>query len=321
MDIIILWNFVYQKLDNGIKVALMMVPESHGSSPGKQGHIMALASDDTMIGTIGGGAMEYIQVEACKKLLIKGNNEVTCKKLVHDQASKHAWSGLSCSGEQILITYFLNASDHFSIIKSIIDNYNSEKDYCCVFSSENQFFLTTDNTPEKGYQYKFNNQNEWEYRFLLDVREKVYLIGAGHVGLALCRQLFLLNFNVILIDNRKNLSTEEYDKYISKKIVTNYKNVSAFVPSTHKDFIIIMSFSRALDILILSQLIDKPSKYMGLMASMKKAEVIKKVIVEKGFTFSQIDRVYTPIGIPIKCKSPEEIAVSVAAQMIEIRNQ
>ena len=139
--------------------------------------------------------------------------------------------------------------------------------------------------------------------------------------MALCRQLFLLNFNVILIDNRKNLSTEEYDKYISKKIVTNYKNVSAFVPSTHKDFIIIMSFSRALDILILSQLIDKPSKYMGLMASMKKAEVIKKVIVEKGFTFSQIDRVYTPIGIPIKCKSPEEIAVSVAAQMIEIRNQ
>ena len=81
-----------------------------------------------------------------------------------------------------------------------------------------------------------------------------------------------------------------------------------------------MTFSSALDSLVLSQLIEHPCRYIGLMASKTKAERIQNTILQKGFSKEQFERVNTPIGLPIKCKSPAEIAVSVAAQIIEARN-
>lgn len=313
-----LWTFVHEKLTKGINIGLMMVPQSFGSSPGRQGHIMAVSRDGEMIGTIGGGAMEFIQVEDCKKVLEGKRKLVSWKKLIHDKSDKKFWSGLSCSGEQIVITFCLNQTD-LHIVDSILKALDSEKDFSLIFTSENTINLEATVTDNPQYNYHFVSESEWKYQFIVGVREKVYLIGAGHVGLALCKQLYLLNYQVILIDNRSELATEAYEQFIAKKIITNYKNVADFVPSTIHDYIVIMSFSRALDILILSQLINKPSRYIGLMASKTKAEMIQKVILEKGFSEAQFNRVHTPIGIPIKCKSPAEIAVSVAAQMIQIR--
>jgi xanthine dehydrogenase accessory factor len=313
-----LWTFVHKKLTKGINIALMMVPHSFGSSPGRQGHLMAVSTDGEMIGTIGGGAMEFIQVEDCKKVLEGTKQLVSWKKLIHDKSDKKFWSGLSCSGEQIVITFCLIQTDLY-IVESILKALDSENHFNLIFTSENTINLELADSVNPPFRYNFVSESEWKYQFVVEVREKVYLIGAGHVGLALCRQLYLLNYQVILIDNRNDLDTKEYEQFISKKIITNYKNVTDFVPSTIHDYIVIMSFSRALDVLILSQLINKPSRYIGLMASKTKAEMIKKIILEMGFSEAQFNRVHTPIGIPIKCKSPAEIAVSVAAQMIQIR--
>jgi xanthine dehydrogenase accessory factor len=171
------------------------------------------------------------------------------------------------------------------------------------------------------FEYDYQTENEWTYRYILNFQERVYLIGAGHVGLALCRQLTFLNFKVILIDNRPELPTVKYDEFISKKIITSYKKVANFVPSTKHDYIVIMSFSSALDTLILSQLINKEARYIGMMASQVKVDRIRAILLGKGYSESAFERVHTPIGLPIKCKSPAEIAVSVAAQIIEVRNK
>jgi len=64
-----LWEFVKIKLKLEQRVALLFVPESIGSSPGRQGHQMVVSEDATLLGTIGGGGMEYKQVERCKKQL------------------------------------------------------------------------------------------------------------------------------------------------------------------------------------------------------------------------------------------------------------
>ncbi|MDC0231372.1 XdhC family protein [Aureispira] len=319
MQELILWTFVHEKLIKGTGIMIMMVPESIGSSPGRQGHLMAVSSDGEMNGTIGGGAMEFIQVEDCKKVLNGTSQLVSWKRLIHDKSENELWSGLSCSGEQIVITFCLNQID-LHIVDSILLALNSKKQINLIFKSDNSISLEPTASINPPFYYQFVNQSDWKYQFIVGVREKVYLIGAGHVGLALCRQLYFLNYQVILIDNRSKLDTKGYEQFIEKKIITNYKNVAESVPSTINDYIVIMSFSRALDIVILSQLINKPSRYIGLMASNTKADIIRKVILEQGFSESQFNRVHTPIGIPFKCKSPAEIAVSVAAQMIQIRH-
>lgn len=315
-----LWKFVAQKINANQRVALMFVAESIGSSPGRQGHYMAVSEDASMYGTIGGGAMEYKQVEVCKKLLKTTTNTCTRQQLVHDKSDRSKWSGLSCSGEQTVLTFFLNR-EHKAFVEKIVWACTDEKDYHLVLASDNTLVVEEANAAAPKFEYTFSSIENWTYRFIINNQDRVYLIGGGHVGLALCRQLAWLNFKVVLIDNRADLPTEEYDEFISKKIITNYKKVANFVPSTKRDYIVIMSFSSALDALILSQLIRKEACYIGMMASQVKVNRIRTILLEKGYSEADFERVKTPIGIPIKCKSPAEIAVSVAAEMIDIRNR
>ena len=319
MEELKLWSFVLQKLKNEVDVALMLVPHSIGSSPGRQGHSMAVAADSEITGTIGGGAMEFLQVEECRKLLKINQSEIVYKRLVHKNEDKALWSGLSCSGEQTVLIFFLNSKD-IPFVESVVFALDSNKKILLSCSSSENLKIIDADPDSPDYYYHFLNENHWEYQFVAGKRDRVFIIGAGHVGLALCRQLFFLNFEVILIDNRKDLPTEDHEAYISDKIITNYKNVATFVKSTGKDYIVIMSFSSALDTLILSQLIDKPSRYIGMMASETKAERIRKIILNKGFAEEQFNRVHTPVGLALNCKSPAEIAVSVAAQMIQVRH-
>lgn len=315
-----LWEFVLTKLKLGQRVALLFVPESIGSSPGRQGHQMAVCEDTTLLGTIGGGAMEYKQVEACKKLLISKNKQCIWQRLIHDKRDKSKWSGLSCSGEQTVLTFFLEATD-LDLVQQILVACPEEQTYHLVLKADNSLFLEEMDASALKFEYDYKTENEWTYRYILNFQEKVYLIGAGHVGLALCRQLALLNFKVILIDNRPDLPTEEYDQFIAKKMITSYKKVASFVPSTQHDYIVIMSFSSALDTLILSQLIDKKARYIGMMASKVKVNRIRTALLGKGHLEAAFERVHSPIGLPIQCKSPAEIAVSVAAQIIDVRNR
>jgi xanthine dehydrogenase accessory factor len=319
MEELKLWSFVLQKLRNGIDIALMLVPCSIGSSPGRQGHCMAVADDDDINGSIGGGAMEFMMVEACRKSLKKKHRPVVYKRLVHHNSDKSLWSGLSCSGEQSVLTFFLDSKD-IPLTESVVNALKANIKMLLSCSSSGSLISSEADSDCPEYNYSFINEEDWEYQFIAGCRDKVYIIGAGHVGLALCRQLFFLNFEVVLIDNRKDLPTDDYQSFISDKIITNYKKVATFVESTDKDYIVIMSFSSALDTLILSQLIDKPSRYIGMMASETKAERVRKILLKKGFSEEQFNRVHTPIGLALNCKSPAEIAVSVAAQIIQVRH-
>lgn len=315
-----LWLFVQKKLQARQTVALMLVPESKGSSPGRQGHQMAIALDGELCGTIGGGAMEYKQVESCKKALKRKEPPTVWQHLIHDRKEREQWSGLSCSGEQTLLTYFLSEKDG-PLIDSIINAYQADKTQLLTARPEGLFLNEAIDNGQEKYRYIFKNEEDWCYQVVLGAVGKVYIVGAGHVGLALCRQLSLLDFEIVLIDNRADLPTEEYDQFISKKIITSYQKVASFVPSTSKDYIVIMSFSSALDTLVLGALLDKPCCYIGMMASAKKVERVHQKMLEKGFTTAQFERVHTPIGLPITCKSPAEIAVSIAAELIYIRNK
>lgn len=314
-----LWLFAQKKLAEGQPVAFMLVPQSRGSSPGRQGHQMMVARDAAMLGTIGGGVMEYQQVEACKKALWEEKKAISWKQLIHSQTNREKWSGLSCSGEQIVLTFFLEVKDKDWVTK-LLRLLEEEVSYTIVADAKTGLSLEKTKAHSSRFNYVFKTEKDWSYSYQLGFQETVYLIGAGHVGLALCQQLSLLNFKIVLIDNRANLPTEEYDQFISKKIITSYKKVATFVPSTSADYIVIMSFSSALDTLILGQLMDKPARYIGMMASQTKVKRVQATLLKQGHAETAFKRVHTPIGLPIKCKTPAEIAVSVAAQMIEIRN-
>ncbi|MCP4438773.1 MAG: XdhC family protein [Aureispira sp.] len=313
------WETVEAKLKLGQKVAVLLVTLSNGSSPGRQGHKMMVAEDASMFGTIGGGAMEYKLVEKRKKQLHTQMPKVLWQRLVHDPSvGRELWSGLSCVGEQVVISYFLDATK-LSLVQKIISACKSGQLYSLTFKSDGQISLDLGEGNSETV-YNFRSEEDWSYRYVIGIKERFYIIGAGHVGLALCKQFSLLDYHVTLIDNRPDLSTEGYESYYQNKIITSYKNVAEVVSCTKHDFIISLTFSRALDILVLSQLIDKPFRYFGLMASQSKANAIHKSILEQGFAPELLERIHMPIGFPIQNDTPAEIAVSITAQIIDIRN-
>ncbi len=314
------WEFLAQKLKQKQTVVLLLVPQSIGSSPGKVGHKMIVSSDGTMFGTIGGGAMEYRLIEQRKKDLVAQYQGVLYDNLVHDpqQKNKGNWSGLACSGQQTILSYFLDIKE-LSLIQNIVASCRSgQADFLRATPQGLELQLAENNAPVQ--QWQCQSPQEWQYKFRVGFRAKLYIVGAGHVGLALCQQMALLDFNIIILDNRPQLDSSDFDDFVDQKIIVKYQNIGNFVPSTLHDYIVIMTFSAALDSLVLQQLLLKKCRYIGLMASTTKAERIRQELLKKGFSESEYNRLHSPIGLAMPCLSPAEIAVSIAAQIIATKN-
>src|SRR5688500_17814025 len=114
-----LWKFIAKQLNTGESVELLIVAESKGSSPGRQGFKMAVSEHDEITGSIGGGIMEIKLVELARMRLKDQQDNPLIKKQIHSKTAGRHQSGMICSGEQTILYYKLNDSN-LSDIKRII---------------------------------------------------------------------------------------------------------------------------------------------------------------------------------------------------------
>src|ERR1019366_7280740 len=154
----------------------------------------------------------------------------------------------------------------------------------------------------------------------LEVPPQCFIFGAGHVGKALAVVLSTLDFEVAVIDGRPNI----FDGW--KDLPSSFiLHPSSFPPSLVWDsntYAIITTHSHPLDREILRLALRQPFKYCGMIGSKRKVIVTRKLFLERGWaTEEELDRIDMPIGIDIAAESPAEIAVSIAARMIEMKNR
>ncbi|MBK6522713.1 MAG: XdhC family protein [Sphingobacteriaceae bacterium] len=151
--------------------------------------------------------------------------------------------------------------------------------------------------------------------------ERLYVFGAGHVGRALSTLASALNFEVFVIDERRS----EMNKLIPSdinKIQMSYKDILPTLPFDENTYTAIMTRDHAMDREILSFCIEKQNAYIGMIGSKRKVEITKKMFVSGGIcTEQKFNEIDTPMGIDINAHSPEEIAVSILARMIMIKNK
>ncbi len=148
----------------------------------------------------------------------------------------------------------------------------------------------------------------------------LYIFGAGHVGKETARLLQNIDFNITVIDNRENI----FDGWNFNGITTVNKDFEQFLKEMQfdsDDFIVILTYNHLFDWDILSYCIDKPHSYIGVISSRKKAATMKEKLGEQGISQNVIDSVDMPIGLKIKAKTAEEIAVSIAGKLIEEKNK
>lgn len=150
--------------------------------------------------------------------------------------------------------------------------------------------------------------------------KKLYIFGAGHTGIALARLAVKMEFDIFLIDDRKEYLDEITDFGINKMAV-DHKEALPFIPFDKNTYIVIMTYEHSHDRDILSHCIKQPSAYVGMIGSQRKIEVTKKMFVESGIaSIDELERVDMPMGIGIGAEGPEEIAISIMAKLIEVKN-
>lgn len=297
---------------------LMIVTESIGSSPGKAGFKMAVASDSSIIGSIGGGVMEYQMVELARRAMGSSALRPFLMRQVHTRDAAEDKSGMVCSGEQTLVFIPMNGS-HLNAVGQFAE--------LLYAGGQGEIYVSEAGVELRGLRpgcaplpLRFEkNADAWSYREQVGYRETVYIFGAGHISVPLSQVLSLMNFRVEVFDNRRQLSTFEANTYAHRKRIVDYTDVTHLVASGNSSYVAIMTFGHEFDEIVLRQLLSKELRYLGMIGSKSKARAMLERLVREGFAQDQVDRVCSPIGLPVGGQTPAEIAVSIAAQILQYR--
>jgi len=151
-------------------------------------------------------------------------------------------------------------------------------------------------------------------------KHRLYIIGAGHCGRALAQLAKLCDFYVVMIDNRKELLEQQVLQSADRICHSNYTDLDTCIDFNDNAYIVIMTHGHIHDKEVLEYCLSRNTKYLGMIGSRTKVPQTFAELRHKGFTDQELDRVHAPIGLPINSHTPHEIAVSIMAQIISIRN-
>ena len=152
------------------------------------------------------------------------------------------------------------------------------------------------------------------------IKRKLYIFGAGHTGEALAKIMVNLDFDVFLLDDRSKFIDKIEIKGINKQKV-KFNKILNSLPFDEMTYIVIMTYSHPKDRSILSYCLKKPYAYLGMIGSKRKVKMTKKMFLEGEMaTAKELSKADMPMGYDINADGPEEIAISIAAKLVEVKN-
>jgi xanthine dehydrogenase accessory factor len=147
-----------------------------------------------------------------------------------------------------------------------------------------------------------------------------YLFGAGHVARSTAAVAAMVGFRVSVADDREAYANRARFRDASEiRVLEHFGNAFSGVSIGRKDYIVILTRGHLHDKTVLAQALNTDAGYIGMIGSRKKRDAIYGALMEEGFLQADIDRVHSPIGLSIGAETPEEIAVSIVAEMIRHR--
>jgi xanthine dehydrogenase accessory factor len=145
------------------------------------------------------------------------------------------------------------------------------------------------------------------------------IFGGGHISKSLAKVLDLAGFRVSVVDNREAFANPERFPEAAEVHADEYEEVYPKLSITESTFIVIVTRGHRDDMRVLRWAVTTPARYISMIGSKRKVIAVIKELEKDGIASDAFDRVYAPMGFEIGAVSPEEIAISVAAEMIAMR--
>lgn len=314
-----IWQLIHKSLRQNQPVMLLYVLESNGSSPGRQGFLMAVNGSGEMDGSIGGGIMEHKFVEMAKEKLRHTGPELSIRTQYHDKRAIRNQSGMICSGDQTILLYRVLQKDA-PAVQSVI-NCLEQNQPGLLELSPSAIRVTKTPPPDLDYGFVMESEQRWLYQERLGYRNQLFIIGGGHCALALSRLMSQLDFYVRIFDDRPDLHTMQLNEAAHEKIIVrNYTELANLIHSGAHHYVVIMTFGYRTDDLAIRALLDKEVRYLGVLGSQTKIANLFAEYRAEGISDENLNRIHAPIGLSINSQTPEEIAVSIAAEIIRLKH-
>jgi len=328
--------------------AITTIISHSGSTPRTSGSKMLVLQDGSIKGTIGGGLIEAKVIEEAKELIPL---KKSCYKSYHLNKNLKDSIDMVCGGSltvfieiitpknqitDLFEEMFREAQKGRKCLKiSELETKGSPTDkirYCLVKS--NREILGDNVVPDdfsgdflKPYfKKKSPSVTELGSRLLIIepafIQGTVYLFGAGHVSRQVAIITDMLDFRTVVIDDRKEFANKERFPAADEIVVTNDFSTSLSPYTMNPDcYIVILTRGHLHDQTVLREALKTPAGYIGMIGSKRKRAQVYQYLMKEGFKKTDFERVKSPIGLEIEAETPAEIAVSITAELIDIKNR
>jgi xanthine dehydrogenase accessory factor len=346
-------NIYLQILDeHAIRSSLVLatVTRATGSTPQKPGSSALFDKAGLLSGTVGGGALEGEVQKIVQRAVVSKKSGHYHFRLDNDISQKEE----AICGGQISILVDATPGNHLAVIEQVKQSMQQKIPGILVSQvislNDNEveihrFWVTGSNKHLLKDQLKITQQeiesiieagNQFDYReFSLSREEKstsiflepvfplprLVIAGAGHIGKALAHLGNLLDFEVTIIDDRVEYANHENIPDADHIIVDNIGKAMLVLEKTTDTYFVIVTRGHKDDAEALKTCIGSGAAYVGMIGSANKIALMRKKFIDEGLaTPLQWDTIHAPVGLEIHSKTVQEIAVSIAAQLVQVRN-
>jgi xanthine dehydrogenase accessory factor len=145
------------------------------------------------------------------------------------------------------------------------------------------------------------------------------VVGAGHVAVPIAEVGRLLDFEVVVIDDRPSYANAERFPHADRIIVEDVSTALDDIEITPSTYVVLVTRAHTHDVHALRKIVRKPAAYVGMIGSRRRVYAVFKLLRDEGVALDDLMKVHAPIGLDIKTETPGEIAVSVGAEILKAR--
>ena len=302
-------------LKNNQKVALATVISTWGSSPRPVGGQMAINDEGEIIGSVSGGCVEGAVIN-------EALNSINDRKLrIKDYGISNdmAWEvGLACGGELKILIQPLEKNDEiiFEIAKNIKDRKDVTLITNCNDGVRKIIYENNLDFPEKS---SFNKEKNVFFH-LITPKQMLFIVGAVHIAQSLTKMAESCGYEVILIDPREHFANKK--RFPDCKIINDWPDNALNSFQLNKTcHLVTLTHDPKIDDVALRVALKSKFGYIGSLGSIKTHQKRIERLEEEGFEKKLISQIHGPLGLDISSKTPQEISISILAELIQFRRK
>ena len=288
---------VVRGIEAGRGVALCAIVATRGSTPQPAGTMVCVDEAAQMTGTLGGGCVEADVRRRAHQLLSAGRSELITFSLDSDFGFD---DGMICGGQMDVAVSVLSPSSDPEPYRKAFGELKEGRAAAvplCVEAAEGSV----------------------QYRIHVEAAPRLLIAGAGHISRVLAGMMVRMGFSVHVIDDRADYANPDRFPPPIDPVTGDIAKTLCDWPVDHNTYVVIVTRGHRHDEQALRSVLGSTAKYIGMIGSRRKIKVILDDLRHTGATETQLSGLHAPIGLDISAVTTDEIALSIAAQLVSIR--